>query len=328
VEDDKQHRFSKEEIATTGARILSDLWNNTFQALIDNAGAEKALELIKPYMKFHGFAAGYMLMEELKVSGKDGLSFLTIWITTSSIFDVTYSAIEKTSTGYRFDVSRCPIGNYTWAHCEVWCAQVGNAIVEAHFPGCSISFEQMLTKGDPRCRCIVTDKSVKGVGEVTKLDIELPKLSQDFKEYKRAGILAQTWVYATNALVDYAGPEKAIELMRPYMRQSGMSMGLDLYTKLGIMKRDATSIALVIRFINACLQQKGEVVKSEVDRVEKEITECPFSNASQDICASLLSIRSNGICEAINPEYEFVSEKRMCKGDKSCHWVIKKKNPS
>jgi len=64
------------------------------------------------------------------------------------------------------------------------------------------------------------------------------------------------------------------------------------------------------------------------ERVEKELTECilVFANAPQDICANALEARSNGICEMINPEYEFRTIKRMCKGDKTCQWVIKKKS--
>lgn len=326
MEGIKQNRFSKKDMATTGALILSELWNNTFQALIDNAGPQKALEFIRPYMKQQGFSGSPRMMELTNIFGKDGESLLALWIATSSLFDVIISSIEKTPTGFVFEVSHCPIGNYSSTHCEAWCAQTSNAIVEAHFPRFGVSFEQMLTRGDPKCRVVVTDKSAKDLkGENTKLDLVIPRLSQEMKEYMRAAVLAQMWVYATNALVDYAGPEKSVDLMRPYMRQSGMSMGLDLYNKLSITGRDAPSISFVIRFINGCLQQKGEVIKSEPDKVEKEITECPFSGGTGEICADLLMIRSNGICEVLNPSYEFISEKRMCRGDKTCHWVVKKK---
>jgi aryl-alcohol dehydrogenase-like predicted oxidoreductase len=33
----------------------------------------------------------------------------------------------------------------------------------------------------------------------------------------------------------------------------------------------------------------------------------------------------NGICEAIDPDYEFAYDRMMTDGDESCHWAIRRK---
>ena len=57
---------------------------------------------------------------------------------------------------------------------------------------------------------------------------------------------------------------------------------------------------------------------------EGTIIECPFSSSSSEICAQYEAF-FNGICEAIDPEYEFIYDRMMTKADMTCHWVIRKK---
>jgi hypothetical protein len=58
--------------------------------------------------------------------------------------------------------------------------------------------------------------------------------------------------------------------------------------------------------------------------IEKIIHSCPFEDVSYEVCKHLEGML-NGICEAINPSYEFAYDRMMTMGDKSCHWTIKKK---
>jgi hypothetical protein len=63
---------------------------------------------------------------------------------------------------------------------------------------------------------------------------------------------------------------------------------------------------------------------SNKDLVEGQIDECPFSGGPTEICSQYEAF-FNGLCEAINPDCEFAYDRMMTKGDKTCHWTIRKK---
>jgi hypothetical protein len=186
---------------------------------------------------------------------------------------------------------------------------------------------RMLVKGDPCCQGLVKKKGHEIWGDVSKKAAEVPilELSYEEREFWSSANYSQIWIYITNALVDFAGKEKSAEILRPYMWALGKSISADILKELSIKDRDATSMALIIDQCNCGTNQKGEYLIHTPEKVERKITECIFAHASQDICADALEARANGICEAINPDYEFHLTKRMCKGDKTCHWVVKKK---
>ena len=183
---------------------------------------------------------------------------------------------------------------------------------------------RMLLRGDSCCQIMVKEKGHIVWGDVKKkvIDVPIPEITHEELEYWQSAIYSQQWIYATNALVDFAGKEKAVEIIRPYMRALGMSTAQEVFTELGLKDHNAISIAAIIDQCNKATNQKSTYTFQTPDKVEKEITECIFANASQDICSDALTARNNGICEAINPEFKFIPLKRMCKGDKTCKWVI------
>jgi hypothetical protein len=58
--------------------------------------------------------------------------------------------------------------------------------------------------------------------------------------------------------------------------------------------------------------------------IEKEIKECPLKNGLPEQCKHLEGVFA-GVCEAIDPDYEFTYDRMMTKGDQSCHWTVRKK---
>jgi hypothetical protein len=49
-----------------------------------------------------------------------------------------------------------------------------------------------------------------------------------------------------------------------------------------------------------------------------------LKGAPPDVCKQFEGV-FNGVCEAINPDYEFAYDHMMSKGDAACHWVVRKK---
>ncbi len=54
------------------------------------------------------------------------------------------------------------------------------------------------------------------------------------------------------------------------------------------------------------------------------VVECPFSQAPPEVCIQYEAF-FKGVCEAIDPEVEFVYDRMMSDGDPSCHWTLKRK---
>jgi len=79
----------------------------------------------------------------------------------------------------------------------------------------------------------------------------------------------------------------------------------------------------LVLLIQAMHQRKGEVRK-QTGNADCEIMECPFSGSPSESCLQYEAF-FNGICEAIDPSYEFAYDRMMTKGDKTCHWTIRKK---
>jgi hypothetical protein len=74
------------------------------------------------------------------------------------------------------------------------------------------------------------------------------------------------------------------------------------------------------------LHQRSSVAEIHGDKVEGVVTECPFSAYPPEICHQYEAF-FNGVCEVIDPEYEFAYHRMMTKGDKTCQWTISRKDP-
>jgi len=316
-----------QETIIKGARYLFDLYWTTALALIDAAGLNSTLELIDPYIKFHSAATVQVMKEKFKFRANDPFS-MAVWAQYGAAFNgVRIKNFQLFDQGFTADLSYCPSQKLSRDFCYLTEFNT-NHMVQAMDNNYEYCYTKMLARGDPYCQIMNKKKSCMIWGEVTKKSVEVPfpKMSDEELEYWQSANYSQQWIYMTNALVDFAGKEKAAEMLRPYMKALGKSTAIDLFKELGLKDRDTKIITLIIDHCNSGTNQKGEYLTRSPERVEKEITQCIFSSASQDICANALEARENGICEAINPECEFCLTKRMCKGDKTCHWVIKKKS--
>ena len=128
----------------------------------------------------------------------------------------------------------------------------------------------------------------------------------------------------TAASVIILGPQRTNELGAPMARNSGMKLGAKLM-KESNGKGDLATIKDKMDFLNIILAQRGEPSVITRSSLEKEIRECPFKNGLPEQCKHWEGVL-NGVCEAINPDYEFKYDRMMSKGDHSCHWLVKKKS--
>jgi hypothetical protein len=322
---------SDRELIDIGAQMLTGWWRLTMQALFDTVGNAKALEIITPNMKAHGRAGGLIFREQVGNMGFRDCPDCIKMNATSQYYNLwcrrSFRDMEITEKGLKgYEVTSCPFQDDIVDICRILCDMIGTEVAAAINPDLGTISKFKLTKGDPCCSWELTykGKSLYDDGETIAVirRVRMPKEQLDYWLFAWMG---EMWAIASNSTVEFFGEEEALELLRSYMQQNGMATALQLKEKLRLQVNNAQTIGEIIDYCNAAVQQKGRILVSSPNHFEKEITECPFYGMSHTICSGLLTARSNGICNAINPEYGFFSDQRMCKGDKVCHWVVKKR---
>jgi len=323
---------SDRELIDLGAQMLTAWWRLTIQALFDTVGSAKALEIITPNMKAHGRAAGFKFPEQFAKMGfrdcPDFIKMNAMYQFFNLICRRTFKDTEITAHGLKGgEITSCPFQGDTVEICTILCEMMGTEVAKAVNPDLgALPMKYKLSSGDPYCMGGLTykGKSLYTGGEpiATVMRLRLPKEQLDYMLFAWMG---EMWSIASNSTVEFFGEEGALELLRPYMMQNGMAMALQLKEKLKLKENNAQTIGEIIDYCNLAVQQRGRVLISSPNHFEKEITECPFYGMSHTICSDLLTARSNGICNAINPEFVFFADRRMCKGDNVCHWIVKKR---
>ena len=127
----------------------------------------------------------------------------------------------------------------------------------------------------------------------------------------------------TSASIQLIGSERTLELALPQARETGHKVG-KLLMAGSDLKGNLQVIGEKLDFYGSMYGRVGNPTKLNGSILEKEITECPCKGSPIEVCKQLEAL-SNGICEAINPDYVLELDRRMSEGETSCHWAIRKK---
>jgi hypothetical protein len=311
--------------------LLTDFIIMTFQSLIDVVGPSKAIELNRKYFQNHGEAGALSMKKRLDLpsdfSGVNLMArFVSFWLRRDFSYECMSDRISWASTTCRFEKAPPEF-------CLLWEIILGRAAVQAIYPDYENYFDmfcdRMRSQGDPICsgRSILKP-GVAPPGPTRPMPIlEMPEISQEEIDFWTIQVLGEEWVMCTKAVMDHDDPIAVLDVLCRRMKEHGRAMGPVLTAKYGVQGNDAIAIGGLLDSINMMFQQVGPVIFSNPHMVEKEIRECPFQNSTKEMCKQFESF-CNGICEAIDPDYEFVYDRMMTKGDESCHWTIRKKGPS
>jgi hypothetical protein len=127
----------------------------------------------------------------------------------------------------------------------------------------------------------------------------------------------------TSTSIQLMGPERTLELALPQARETGHKVGKMLMGG-SESKGDLIVVGEKLDFYGSMYGRIGTPAKLNGSILEKEITECPCKGSPIEVCKQLESL-SNGICEAINPDYFLELDRRMSEGERFCHWAVRKK---
>jgi hypothetical protein len=313
--------------------ILTECAVNVFRALREEIGPSRTLEAIKTFNVALGAANASILKDYIKE--RFGSPYnqamevaMPMYWWHCAVSEGHCTPMEIRGGKAVVEVYSCPIAlvNPPPEVCIAICHYYSEGVCEYVNPEFEYVWTHHLTNHDGCCRYIVKKKSMKTdlskLGELEKT-IPVLKMSQELRDLLSLMLVAGQMMMCTNASVDAIGSERTVELVAPLARKTGMELGAKLIVETrGI--NDAPTIRDKLDFLNSALAHRGDPAIVTSSGIEKEIIDCPGKDLVPEMCEHLEELL-RGVCEAINPDYEFAYDRMMSKGDHSCHWTVRKK---
>ena len=304
---------------------------NSFRATLNEVGLNRTIEANKHYNEAWGRAAVGIVKERFGPQAND---LESIAMTGFYVHNCTSMGhirpLEIYEGGAICELFACPNPGMK-APPEMCIAMshiMANGFCHAINPEYEVIFTHHLGDGDDCCRWVVKKKGSKftldNLGRLEKtIPLELP-MEENMSFAGRMVIMSQLFTF-TSALNDLVGPQRTLELVVPLATETGLKIGTMI--KGGTKAKDDLSAiegAISLLVTPWGLQQSNSSAIVSSSRIEKEISECPCKGAPPEVCKQFEGV-FNGVCETINPEYEFAYDRMMSKGDSTCHWVVRKK---
>ena len=161
--------------------------------------------------------------------------------------------------------------------------------------------------------------------EAKAVEVKRIELSEEEKSKMKEEMMMLWWATAVNAFIKTVGSEKAIETLGPEMFNLGKQFveKRDL-TKMVEGRDDATALAALVMMGEASMGVKGELSEVGEERVSRVNVSCPMSKCPPWVC-QLIECQMRGMASVVAPEFTFVQEEAMTKGDPQCRWVVQRK---
>ncbi|HTY46775.1 MAG TPA: hypothetical protein VMB46_03815 [Methanomassiliicoccales archaeon] len=313
----------REAVRGSAIELFWEWWLASTQALVDMAGSEDAIKALRPYYMNANTSAMSQLSSRFEnIAGRPDYMPWIIVLTTEAYLggrtDVWFDeeCLVREVHGCRLN-GECP------ELCHMVCRELTeNALRQSQIQA-YLDIEKGQFKGDDSCRSVTWFESVHQTYDLRKMQkpegVDVPR---DLFDSLRLQYVSESWVFTTRAFMDQ-NAKVANEALRSYMRHSGLSYGIRLVERFPHEPRDRAFLETVMQTIGECHGRNQKCSPAE-DLDEGEVTECPFAQAPEAICLQYEAF-FNGMCEAINPSYEFVYQEKMTRGDSACRWVVQRR---
>ena len=306
--------------------LLWEWWVTATQALVDTIGSEAAVKALRPYYVNANTAAIHILGEYASQFREDPFIIGRFYQFGSEAWLGGSWDMWATPCGYIAVIKGCK----TQGQCQELCQLVCQETIEnSKRNNGEINPETIIVKGlfkgDDQCLIAPADcdweKSLRSSQLLQPLKFSHEELMAFRMQY-----VGESWVFTTRAFMDTIGTEVALDKLRLYMRHSGLTYGIRLAEDFENVPRGLKFLGEVIGSINDHHMRKGRRTTSD-DEIEQVVEECPFSQAPPEVCIQYEAF-FKGVCEAIDPDIEFVYDRMMSDGDPTCHWTVRRKRSS
>jgi hypothetical protein len=309
--------------------LLWGWWVTATQALVDTIGPEAAMKALRPYYLNANTAAMAILSEHFeKYRNEPDFGAKTyqfggeVWL---GGYWTTRTSPEKGVTVS--EVRGCKTRGECKELCQLTCHDMAlNGGRALGFTNLRAQLAKGLFKGDDHCIIIFrwgdrTDQTIESTSPIEPILVR-----PEERDVFRTQYVGESWVFTTMAFIDVIGNEAALDKLRMYMRHSGLTYGIRLAEEFENVPRGLKFLGEVIGSINDHHMRNGRRTTSD-DEIEQVVEECPFSQAPPEVCIQYEAF-FKGVCEAIDPDVEFVYDRMMSVGDPTCHWFVRRKSRS
>jgi hypothetical protein len=316
--------LSDEEKDKVFIGLLREWFILTENGLTEVAGIERGLKVLKPYCVNMGQSGGPKMREFVGMKIDDAPSMEAFWmgVCQRSAGNGKVRLFSDERDRVVAEVSECAIAGRSKLACFTICEMIGNFGFQSLFPEYEGMFTEAVPYGDPVCRFVVWRKGTQPK-LVQNTEVEMPLIPQFKMDFVSLATLGELWANTTRALIDVVGSEGTSETLLPRMRDFGRQFGMNYLQESSRQETTLTGNDSMITKLSQISQRKGRYW-SDGTTQQGEVVECPFSGSPPEICLQFQAF-FNGICEAIDPSYEFAYDRMMTKGDKACHWTIRRK---
>jgi predicted hydrocarbon binding protein len=305
---------------------------NSFRAILNEVGLNRTIEATRHYNEAWGRAVVGMVRERFGQQANDLESLAMTGYYVHSCTSMGHiKPLEIYEGGAIAELFACPNPGMR-APPEMCIAMshiMANSFCQCINPNYEVIYTHHMGDGDDCCRWVLKKKSSKfTIDNLGRLEKTIPlELSMDerISFASRMVIMSQLFNF-TAVLNDLVGPQRTLELVIPLAKETGLRLGAMMKGGADV-KGDLSMIKDKMDFLVSPLQQSGPTAIISSSGIEKEILDCPFKGCAPEVCKQFEGV-FNGVCEAINPDYEFAYDSMMSKGDSTCHWVVRKKGES
>ena len=192
-------------------------------------------------------------------------------------------------------------------------------------PDYEVTYTHHMGNGDDCCRWVVRRKGSKftldNLGRLEKT-IPLDLSMEERGSFATRMVVMQQLFTFTSTLIDLVGSRRALELVVPPARQTGLRVGE--LKKGGVdVVGDLSMIKEKMDFLGSLLQQGGSTTVITETGMEREIADCSCKGAPPEVCRQFEAV-FDGVCKAIDPSCEFSYDRMMSEGDSICHWSLER----
>jgi hypothetical protein len=317
--------LSKEELGNLAISLLREWWLVTTQALVDEVGSTAAMDLLTPAFEHHGRVALHKCPRRKPLPENNLMTIAIVEAWAKYSISGIPVHVEIRDNSITWTIEGCETSGQCKEVCLCLCDIGSKGLATESEQGLSYSLVQSLSKGDKLCRAVFrkSGNSVPSGPVVSTLDSQDLNMTREERDFWSRAILGENWAIVTRAMVERLGSDRTIATLRPYMRQTGLSLGMRMMSGL---KADEGTSRLPLDLVTLVQASFGmQTIPEAFGRTGSgQVVSCPFSGSPPEMCHQFETCL-NGICESINPAYKFAYDRMMTKGDKTCHWTIKKK---
>jgi len=306
--------------------LFRDWLSRISRVLVDNVGSRMALEMVKPYSIHAGMAMILNIKNETGVvngyrapgyAGHFGCTCIGIDLRT-----------EIRESGTHSVVSSCGIANPIPELCVNHVVQMFTGFCNIAAPDYEPVLLSSLAKKDRICEWVVKHKHIpveQVLNEKVIAECLPPPLTKETQSLWEFSYYSEWCILWLNALIEYMGAEEAVASVKNGIQESALSFLENVKVDGCSSLEDTHRMAMVLNLIDEGMHRDGEIEEISQDLIVKRITVCPFTDAPESFCR-LHEVFNNSICRALNPQVEFSYDRMMTKGDKTCHWTIRRKD--